>query len=81
MTCYDCELLKENVDSHIKELNRKISDFGDLQLIASENADNIQHCYELIYEFKDKIEELKQEIDAVKLIQIMTLKQKNGIYN
>ena len=31
--------------------------------------------YELIYELKDQIEELKQEINAIKLIQILTLKK------
>jgi hypothetical protein len=32
----------------------------------------------LIYELKDQIEELKQEINALKLIQIISLKQKNA---
>lgn len=76
MTCYDCEILKENVDSHIKELNRRISNLEDLPKVTNENTDNIQHCYELIYEIKDKIEELTQEINALKLIQIISLKQK-----
>ena len=46
--------------------------------MVSENTDNIQHNYELIYELKDEIEELKQEINALKLIQIISLKQKMG---
>lgn len=60
MTCPDCEILKENVDSHIKELKRRISNLEDLPAIAGENADNIQHNYEMIYELKDDVEELKQ---------------------
>ena len=78
MTCYDCEILKDNVDAHIKELNKRMSNLEDLPKIAKENADNIQHNYELIYELKDKIEELNQEINAIKLIQIMTLKKRIG---
>lgn len=78
MNCYDCERLKENVDSHIKELKRRISNLEDLPSIADENADNIQYNYELIYEMKDKIEELTQEINALKLIQIISLKQKTS---
>ena len=78
MTCNDCERLKENVDSHIKELKQRINNLEDLPSIANENADNIQHCYELIYEVKDKIEELKQEINALKLIQILTLKKRTN---
>lgn len=78
MTCHDCERLKENVDSHIKELNRRISNLEDLPTRTEENEDSIQHCYELIYELKDKIEELEQEINATKLVQIISLKQKMG---
>ena len=78
MTCYDCEILKENADAHIKELKRRISNLEDLPTIVSENADNIQHCYELIYELKDRIEELTQEINGLKLIQIISLTQKSN---
>ena len=76
--CQDCEILKENVDSHIKELKRRISNLEDLPEIANENAVNIQNLYGMIYEIKDKIGGLEQEINATKLIQIMTLKQKTG---
>ena len=78
MTCYDCEILKENVDSHIKELKRRISDLEELPSIAKENTENIQHNYELIYELKDEIENLKQEINGLKLIQIISLKQRTN---
>ena len=50
----------------------------ELPAVVSENADNIQHNYELIYELKDEIDELKQEINALKLIQIISLKQKTA---
>ena len=46
--------------------------------MLNENTENIQHNYELIYELKDQIEELKQEISALKLIQIISLKQKTN---
>ena len=70
------ETFRENVDSWIKQIRREFADFQDLPGIVSENADNVQHNYELIYELKDEIEELKQEINALKLIQIISLKQK-----
>lgn len=65
----------ENVDAWIKQIRREFSNFSDLPCIVNENTDNIQHNYELIYELKDQIEELKQEINALKLIQIISLKK------
>jgi len=72
------EIFRENVDLWIKQIRREFSEFSDMPSIINENADNIQHNYELIYELKDEIEELKQEINALKLIQIISLKQKNS---
>ena len=65
----------ENIDAWIKQIRREFSDFSDIPGVVSENTDNIQHNYELIYELKDEIEELKQEINALKLIQIISLKK------
>ena len=70
------ETFRENVDSWIKQIRREFTEFSELPSILNENTDNIQHNYELIYELKDEIEELKQEINALKLIQIISLKQK-----
>ena len=70
------ETFRENVDSWVKQIRREFAEFSDLPQIVSENADNIQHNYELIYELKDQIDELKQELNALKLIQIISLKQK-----
>lgn len=72
----ELETFKNNVDLWIKQIRREFSEFSDLPVIVNENTDNIQHNYELIYELKDDIEELKQEINALKLIQIISLKQK-----
>ena len=74
----ELETFRDNVDSWIKQIRREFSDFSDIPNSVAENADNIQHNYELIYELKDQIEELKQEINALKLIQIISLKQKNA---
>ncbi len=65
----------ENIDSWVKQIRKEFTDFQDVPTIVNENIDNIQHNYELIYELKDQIEELKQEINALKLIQIISLKK------
>ena len=72
----ELETFKENVDSWIKQIRREFTQFSDLPGVINENAENVQHNYELIYELKDEIEELKQEINALKLIQIISLRQK-----
>lgn len=74
----ELEIFRENVDSWIKQIRREFADFSELPSLVSENTDNLQHNYELIYELKDEIEELKQEINALKLIQIISLKQKTA---
>lgn len=73
------ETFRDNVDSWVKQIRREFSEFSDIPSMVNENADNIQHNYELIYELKDQIEELKQEINALKLIQVISLKQKSNI--
>ena len=74
-------LFKENVDAWIKQIRNELSEFQDIPAVVEENVNNIQHNYELIYELKDQIEELKQEINALKLIQVISLKQKNILTN
>ena len=74
----EIEIFRDNVDSWIKQIRREFSEYSELPSLVTENAENVQHNYELIYELKDQIEELKQEISALKLIQIISLKQKNN---
>jgi len=62
-----------NVDAWIKQIRKEFSDFSDIPALVTENADNVQHNYELIYELKDQIEELKQEVNSLKLIQVISL--------
>ena len=73
------EIFKSNVDVWIKQLNARMSKIEERLNLnigeTTENIDNIQHNYELIYELGEQIEELKHEINALKLIQIITLKQ------
>ncbi|MAE42552.1 hypothetical protein CMO93_02170 [Candidatus Woesearchaeota archaeon] len=65
----------DNVDAWIKQIRTEFSSFSDLPTVVTETTDNVQHNYELIYELKDQVEELKQEINALKLIQIISLKK------
>mgnify|MGYP001612385237 CR=1 FL=1 len=64
----------ENIDHWVRELNKKVTELSEYESLLVESADNTQHNYELIYELKDDMEELKHEINALKLIQIISLK-------
>ena len=76
------DTLKENIDAWVKHINSQYSELAYLSSFIGENIDNTEHNYELIYELKDEIEFLKQEINALKLIQIISLhKQKEDRKN
>lgn len=64
-----------NLDGWVKDINQKINILKSIEKELDDTDDNVQHNYELIYELKDQIEELKQEINALKLIQIISLKR------
>lgn len=66
------------MDAWVKQIRREFSELSDLPRMTEENTENIQHNYELVCELKDQIEELKQELNALKLIQIISLKGKEG---
>lgn len=69
-------MFKENVDSWVKQIRNEFSQITDVSNVAEENVGNIQHNYELIHELKEQIHELKEEINALKLIQIVSLRDK-----
>ena len=71
----ELKVFTDNVDAWIKQIRREFANFSDIPGVVNENTDNIQTNYELIYELKDEVEELKQEINALKLIQIVSLKK------
>ena len=75
----ELKVFTDNVDAWIKEIRKEFTNFADVPSVVTENIDNIQHNYELIYELKDQIDELKQEINALKLIQIISLKKGNEV--
>lgn len=68
--------LREEMDAWVKQINRQYSELAPLLNIVEEHSGNIQHNYELLFELRDMIEEMKQDINAIKLIQIIALKQK-----
>ena len=66
----------ENVDSWVKQIRTEVSQLTDVSEAVEENTDNVQHNYELIYELKQQMEKLAEEVKALKLIQLLQLKEK-----
>lgn len=75
----ELKVFTDNVDAWIKEIKQDFTKFADIPNVVIETTDNVQHNYELIYELKDQIDELKQEINALKLIQIISLKKNKEV--
>jgi len=65
----------ENVDSWIKQIRSEFGQITDVSCIVEENVNNVQHNYELIYELREQIEDLKEEVKALKLMQLLQLKE------
>jgi len=65
----------ENVDSWIKQIRSEFNQITDVSSVVEENVDNVQHNYELIYELKEQVEELKAEMKALKLMQLLQIKE------
>jgi len=67
---------KRNIDLWIKQIRAEISEIKWDSEIVKENVGNIQHNYELIFQLKDEIESLKGEIKALKLVQLLQIREK-----
>jgi uncharacterized protein YllA (UPF0747 family) len=74
----DQEVVKftENVDAWIKQIRSEVGQLTDVSSAVEENTNNIQHNYELIYELKDNVERLAEEVKALKLIQLVQIKER-----
>ena len=79
MTELNLHELKQNFDHWVKEMNSKVTDLTEIPETMLESTDNIQHNYELVTELKEEIDELKQEIKLLKLMNLMVLKERKEL--
>ncbi len=68
--------LKNNVDSWIKQTNERVNELEGYKQLVRENNRNIQHNYDMIHSLKDKVDELVNEVNALKIIQLASIRQK-----
>ena len=67
---------KENVDAWIKQIRSEFSQITDVSTIVEENANNVQHNYELIHELKDHIDDLKKEVNKIEEVYVEMRRRK-----
>ena len=69
--------LQENMDSWVKHINAEMGCVRTVSKLVKETIDNTEHNYELTQEMRQEIEELRQEIKLLKIIQLTMLKSKS----
>ena len=68
--------LKDNMDSWVKHINAEMGCVRTVSRLLKETVDNTEHNYELGQEMRQELEELRQEIKLLKIIQLTMLKTK-----
>lgn len=68
--------LRKSMDDWVRDMSSKVTGLTEMPQTVLENTDNIQHNYELATEMRAEIDELKQEIKLLKLMQLVSLKEK-----
>jgi len=68
------EVFKGDMDSWVKTLTRQISSYNHVPIMLEEHAQNIDHNYEIIHELRAEMNKLKDEISALRIIQLLHLK-------
>ncbi|MFC1768728.1 hypothetical protein ACFLZX_03095 [Nanoarchaeota archaeon] len=71
----DFNVLKENVDAWVKQVRHEVSELSSYSKGVHENANNIQHNYELVHDLRREIQELRQEMNALKLLHVMNVRK------
>ena len=71
---------KQEMDGWVKELNAAVSHYHGIPDILDESIQNIDHNYELIHEMGKEIQELKEEVAALKILQIMHLRELKKVH-
>ena len=69
------ETFKGNMDMWVKDFNCKLNDLAEYPQIFQQNMDNTEHNYELIHELRNECEDLKKQIQTMKITQLLMIKK------
>ncbi|HLC65480.1 MAG TPA: hypothetical protein VJI46_05160 [Candidatus Nanoarchaeia archaeon] len=71
----DFSNFKENVDAWIKQVRHEVTEVKSYSRAVEENSCNIQHNYELVHDLRRELQELRQEMNALKLLHVMSIRR------
>ena len=67
---------QKDVDQWIKDFNITVSDLKEIPKQVDEHECNINHNYEMVLEMKEEIQNLREELKTLRLVQTVMLKEK-----
>ena len=66
---------RTDIDEWIKSFHKRVSEIEGYSALVGEANDNINHNYELILELREKMDDVKQQIQTLKLTQLIIIKK------
>jgi len=66
---------KNSIDSWIKDFNSRVNDVEASAEAMEEFTGNVNHNYELILDLKEKMDDMKEQIQTIKLTQLIIIKK------
>src|SRR3989344_44777 len=66
---------KNSIDSWIKDFNSRVNDVEASAEAMEEFTVNVNHNYELILDLKEKMDDMKEQIQTIKLTQLIIIKK------
>ena len=68
------DAFKLDMDGWIKSMNSELGRYRYIPPIIEENDENIDHNYEMLHQLRAEVHKLKEELAAMKLLQLMSIK-------
>jgi hypothetical protein len=70
----ELEIFKSDMDCWVKDIKSELNTYSDVVPLISEHTKNIDHNYELLQQMRAEITQLKEELSALRLVQILHLR-------
>lgn len=66
---------KFNMDLWVKDMSGRMSEFSAFPAMLQENIYNTEHNYELVNEMKTEVEQMRNQLQTLKMTQLMIIKK------